>query len=58
MADKKKPVTHTKMSPEELAEYQKFRRRGSVVPAKKGKGTRYNRQKSKKGGVSYDKYSD
>lgn len=49
MADKKKPVTHTKMSPEELAEYQKFRRRGSVVPAKKGKGTRHNRQKFKKG---------
>lgn len=49
MADKKKPVTRTKMSSEELTEYQKFRRRGSVVPAKKGKGTRYNRQKFKKG---------
>lgn len=50
MAKKKKPVTHTKMSPEELAEYQKFWKRGSVVPAKKGKGAHYNRQKFKKGG--------
>lgn len=49
MANKKKPIPHTKMSPEELAEYQKFRRRGSVVPAKKGKGARYNRRKFKKG---------
>lgn len=49
MAKKKKPTTHTKMSPEELAAYQQFRRRGSVVPAKKGKGARYDRQKMKRG---------
>lgn len=34
-----------KKSPEELQEYLAFRRRGSKVPAKKGKGS-YKRDKS------------
>ena len=38
-----------KMTPEELQEHIRFRRMGSVVPNKKGKGS-YNRKKSKKVG--------
>ena len=36
-----------KMSPEELELFMHFKKRGSVVPAKKGKGS-YNRKKLKK----------
>jgi hypothetical protein len=36
-----------KKSPKELQQYLAFRRKGSVVPAKKGKGS-YNRKKAKK----------
>lgn len=32
-----------KKSPEELTEYLMFRRRGSVVPSKKGRGSPYKR---------------
>lgn len=38
---------HTKKTGEELEQYLQFRRRGSVVPNKKGKGS-YNRKKFKK----------
>lgn len=37
-----------KKSPEELREYLMFKRRGSSVPAKKGKGAKYNRSKIKR----------
>lgn len=39
-----------KKSPEELREYLQFKRRGSVVPNKKGKGsyTRKNKHKNQK----------
>lgn len=33
---------------EELQEYLRFRRRGSRVEAKKGKGAKYNRAKEKR----------
>ena len=36
-----------KMSPEELEMFLHFKKRGAVVPAKKGKGS-YNRKKMKK----------
>lgn len=36
-----------KKSGEELQQYLMWRRRGSVVLAKKGKGAKYNRQKMK-----------
>lgn len=36
-----------KKSKEELQHYLMWRRRGSVVLAKKGKGAKYNRQKMK-----------
>lgn len=36
-----------KKSKEELQQYLMWRRRGSVVLAKKGKGDKYNRQKMK-----------
>ena len=36
-----------KKSKEELQQYLMWRRRGSVVSAKKGKGAKYNRQKMK-----------
>lgn len=32
-----------KKSPEELVEYLQFKRRGSIVPAKKGRGSVYKR---------------
>ena len=32
-----------KKSPEELAQYLQFKRRGSIVPAKKGRGSVYKR---------------
>ena len=32
-----------KKSPEELSEYLMFQRRGSMVPAKKGRGSSYKR---------------
>ena len=38
-----------KMSPEELNEYLKTMRKHGVVPAKKGKGAKYNRAKEKRG---------
>lgn len=38
---------HLKKTGQELQDYLAFRRRGSTVPAKKGKGS-YNRQKMKK----------
>ena len=49
-----------KKSKEELQQYLMWRRRGSVVLAKKGKGAKYNRQKIKvktKHGSSYGTYS-
>lgn len=36
-----------KKSDEELQEYLMFRRRGSKINPKKGKGSKYNRAKSK-----------
>ena len=38
-----------KKSPEELAEYLMFRRRGSIVPSKKGRGSPYKRNPKHKG---------
>lgn len=47
---KKETIKHsTKKDGEELQEYLKTMRRHSVVPAKKGKGAKYNRAKEKKG---------
>lgn len=46
--NKKELSAYKKMSPEELQNYLRFRRKGSVVPAKKGKGS-YNRKDFKKG---------
>ena len=37
-----------KKSPEELSEYLMFRRRGHVVPAKKGRGSPYKRKSKHK----------
>ena len=37
-----------KKSPEELQEYLAFRRRGSRINPKKGKGAQYNRAKEKR----------
>ena len=37
-----------KKSPEELQEYLAFRRKGGKVPAKKGKGAKYDRKTWKK----------
>lgn len=37
-----------KKSPEELEEYLQFRRRGSRIEAKKGKGSVYKRSRLKK----------
>ena len=37
-----------KKSPEELQEYLAFRRKAGRVPAKKGKGAKYNRSDFKK----------
>lgn len=50
MANKKKKVDRRifKKEGEELQQYLHFRKRGSVVTNKKGKGS-YNRQKAKKG---------
>ena len=45
MATTKKPAI--KMDNEELNEYLLFRRRRSIVPAKKGKGMEYDRAKEK-----------
>lgn len=36
-----------KKSPNELQEYMMFKRRGSRVPAKKGKGMKYERAQEK-----------
>lgn len=36
-----------KKSPDELQEYMMFKRRGSRVPAKKGKGMKYERAQEK-----------
>lgn len=36
-----------KKSPEELVQYMQFQRRGTIVPAKKGKGS-YNRKQKHK----------
>lgn len=45
---KKKEVNaYKKMTPEQLAAFLALRRRGGIVPAKKGKGS-YNRQEQKK----------
>ena len=40
---------HLKKSPNELQEYLLFRRRGSAVEAKKGKGAKYKRTQKHKG---------
>ena len=45
MATTKKPTI--KMDNTELNEYLLFRRRRSIVPAKKGKGMEYDRAKEK-----------
>ena len=45
MATTKKPAI--KMDNEELSKYLLFRRRRSIVPAKKGKGMEYDRAKEK-----------
>jgi hypothetical protein len=37
-----------KMGKEELQEYLLFKRRGSTVEAKKGKGTKYKRNRDRK----------
>jgi hypothetical protein len=37
-----------KKSPEELTEYLMFRRRGSIVPSKKGRGSPYKRNSKHK----------
>jgi hypothetical protein len=37
-----------KKAPDELQEYLAFRRRAARVPAKKGKGAKYNRKDFKK----------
>jgi stalled ribosome alternative rescue factor ArfA len=47
MAKKKVDKRHLKKTGEELQQYLHFRKRGSVVENKKGKGS-YNRQKFKK----------
>ena len=39
----------SKMSEEELQEYLKTMKRHGVVPIKKGKGSKYNRAKEKRG---------
>lgn len=38
-----------KMNSEELQAYLAFKRKGSKVPAKKGKGAKYDRKNFKKG---------
>lgn len=43
-----------KKSPEELEQYLAFRRRAGRVPAKKGKGAKYNRKDFKKEVVQDD----
>lgn len=40
----------TKKDGEELQEYLKTMKRHGVVPIKKGKGSKYNRAKEKRGG--------
>ena len=40
--------TRLKMSKDELQEYMIFKRRGSVVEAKKGKGAKYKRSRDLK----------
>ena len=40
--------TRLKMSKDELQQYMIFKRRGSVVEAKKGKGARYKRSRDLK----------
>lgn len=46
--NKKEINAYKKMTPEELVAFLALRRRGGIVPAKKGKGS-YNRKKFKKG---------
>ena len=36
-----------KKTPDELQEYLSFKRRAAIVPAKKGKGAKYNRRREK-----------
>lgn len=50
---KKDLKSYKKMSPEEVQGLLTMRRKGGVVPAKKGKGS-YNRKKFKKGVVQKD----
>lgn len=47
MKKKKESSIYKKMTPEQLQEFLKFRRKGYIVPAKKGKGS-YNRQEQKR----------
>lgn len=47
--DKEKIRKANKKEGEELQEYLKTMRRHGVVPAKKGKGAKYNRAKEKRG---------
>jgi hypothetical protein len=42
---KKKSYPKLKMNKDELQAYLLFKRRGSIVEAKKGKGTRYKRSR-------------
>lgn len=47
---KKETIKHsTKKEGEELQEYLKTMKRHGVVPIKKGKGSKYNRAKEKRG---------
>ena len=45
----KKSKEHLKKNGEELQEYLAFRRRGSAVEVKKGKGAKYKRTQKHKG---------
>lgn len=49
MEEKEKVSLYKKMTPEELQGLLHLRRRGGKILAKKGKGSKYNRQAFKKG---------
>lgn len=47
--EEKKVSLYKKMTPEELQGLLHLRKRGGKILAKRGKGSKYNRQKFKKG---------
>ena len=49
MEEKRKTSLYKKMTPEELQGLLHLRKRGGKILAKKGKGSKYNRQEFKKG---------